>query len=126
MSRTVVTSPHAPNPPAPLSQAIRKGPILQLSGQVAFDTAGNIVGTTVTEQTDQIMRNITAVLRAGGASLDDVVLLRVNLTDTADFAEMNTAYEKYWDSQYPARTTFYGPLPKGLRVEIEALAVLDG
>ncbi|QTD96657.1 RidA family protein [Streptomyces cyanogenus] len=126
MPRTVVTSPHAPHPPAPLSQAIRKGPILQLSGQVAFDTAGHIVGTTVTEQTDQVMRNITAVLRAGGANLDDVVLLRVNLTDTAHFADMNSAYQKYWDSEHPARTTFYGPLPEGLLVEIEALAVLDG
>jgi enamine deaminase RidA (YjgF/YER057c/UK114 family) len=78
------TSRQALNPLAPLSQAVRKGPILQLSGQVAFDTAGNIVGTTVTEQIDQIMRNLTSVLRAGGASLDDVVLLRVNLIEPAD------------------------------------------
>ncbi|MGW3151896.1 RidA family protein [Streptomyces sp. NPDC001177] len=125
MPRTIVTSPHALNPPARLSQAVRKGPILQLSGQVAFDTTGNIVGTTVTEQIDQVMRNITSVLRAGGASLDDLVLLRVNLTETADYAEMNNAYEKYWSSEHPARTTFYGPLPEGLLVEIEALAVLD-
>lgn len=77
MPRTVVTSSQGPNLPAPLSQAVRKAPRVQLSGKVAFDTAGDIVGKTVTEQTDQIMRNITAVLREGGASLDDVVPMRV-------------------------------------------------
>lgn len=127
MSKTEISTPNAPTPVAAFSQGVRKGNILQVAGQVAFDPAdGSIVGTTVAEQTRQALRNVVAVLEAGGASLADVVMLRVYLTDTAHFAEMNEAYgEVVTERPFPARTTVYVGLPEGLLVEIDALAVVE-
>lgn len=126
MTRTVITTENAPTLPAPLSQGIRKGPILQVSGQLPFDPAtGQVVGTTVAEQTTQVLRNVTAVLKAAGAGLEDVVMLRVYLTDPAHLPELNEAYAAAVGEPFPARTTVYMQLPPGLLVEIDALAVLD-
>ncbi|MFD7658706.1 RidA family protein [Actinosynnema sp. NPDC059797] len=127
MSKAEIRTDSAPTPVAAFSQGVRKGNVLQVAGQVAFDPAdGSIVGTTVAEQTEQALRNVVAVLEAGGASLADVVMLRVYLTDTAHFAEMNEAYGKVVTEQpFPARTTVYVGLPEGLLVEIDALAVVD-
>ncbi|MEU1215606.1 Rid family detoxifying hydrolase [Streptomyces sp. NPDC005790] len=124
--KTVITTENAPTPAAPLSQGIRKGPILQVSGQLPFDPAtGAIVGTTVAEQTTQTLRNVTAVLKAAGAGLKDVVILRVHLTDPAHLPELNEVYAATIGEDFPARTTVYVQLPPGLLVEIDALAVLD-
>ncbi|GAB1515943.1 RidA family protein [Actinophytocola sp. KF-1] len=113
-------------PTVPLTHGIRKGNILQVAGQVAFDPSTNeIVGDTVTEQTRQVMQNVRRVLEAGGATLDDVVMCRVYLTDTAHFGEMNDAYREFFEESFPARTTVYVGLPEGLLVEIDAMAVLD-
>jgi len=126
MTRTVVTTENAPCLPAPLSQGIRKGPLLQVSGQLPLDPdTGEIVGTTVAEQTTQTLRNVTAVLKTGGAGLEDVVMLRVYLTDSARLAEMNQAYAAAVGEPFPARTTVCMQLPPGLLVEVDALAVLD-
>ncbi|MFH8709433.1 RidA family protein [Streptomyces rubrogriseus] len=124
--RTVITTENAPTPAAPLSQGIRKGSILQVSGQLPFDPAtGAVVGTTVAEQTTQTLRNVTAVLKAAGAGPKDVVMLRVYLTDPAHLPELNEAYAAAIGELFPARTTVYMQLPPGLLVEIDALAVLD-
>jgi 2-iminobutanoate/2-iminopropanoate deaminase len=113
-------------PTVPLTHGIRKGNILQVAGQVAVDpTTNELVGTTVTDQTRQVMRNIRAVLEAGGATFDDVVMCRVYLTDVAHFGELNDAYREFFEESFPARTTVYVGLPEGLLVEIDALAVLD-
>lgn len=113
-------------PTVPLTHGIRKGNILQVAGQVAVDpTTNELVGTTVTDQTRQVMRNIQAVLEAGGATFDDVVMCRVYLTDVAHFGELNDAYREFFEESFPARTTVYVGLPEGLLVEIDALAVLD-
>ncbi|MFI7674712.1 RidA family protein [Actinophytocola sp. NPDC049390] len=113
-------------PTVPLTHGIRKGNILQVAGQVAFDPSTNeIVGDTVTEQTRQVMQNVRRVLEAGGATLDDVVMCRIYLTDTAHFGEMNDAYREFFEESFPARTTVYVGLPAGLLVEIDAMAVLD-
>ncbi|WP_328484245.1 Rid family detoxifying hydrolase [Streptomyces sp. NBC_00377] len=126
MTRTIITTENAPSLPAPLSQGIRKGPVLHVSGQLPFDPkTGEVVGTTVGEQTAQVLRNVTAVLKAAGAGLEDVVMLRVYLTDPAHMAEMNEAYAAAVGEPFPARTTVYMQLPPGLLVEIDALAVLD-
>ncbi|GAA0228499.1 RidA family protein [Saccharothrix mutabilis subsp. mutabilis] len=127
MAKTEIRTPNAPTPVASFSQGVRKGGILQVAGQVAFDPAtGAIVGDTVAEQTRQALRNVAAVLEAGGASMDDVVMMRVYLTDTSQFGEMNEVYNEVVTRQpFPARTTVYVGLPAGLLVEIDALAVLD-
>jgi 2-iminobutanoate/2-iminopropanoate deaminase len=125
MARTFIQPESHAKPAVPLSHGVRKGNILQVAGQVAFNSANEIVGTTVAEQTRQVLDNVKAVLEAGGASLDDVVMYRVYLTDVAHFAELNKAYAEYLGSDFPARTTVYVGLPPGLLVEIDALAVVD-
>jgi 2-iminobutanoate/2-iminopropanoate deaminase len=113
-------------PTVPLTHGIRKGNILQVAGQVAVDhTTNERVGDTVFEQTRQVMRNVRAVLEAGGATFEDVVMCRIYLTDVAHFAEMNDAYREFFEESFPARTTVYVGLPEGLLVEIDAMAVLD-
>lgn len=128
MARTVVSTNNAPTPPAgiPLSQGVRKGNILQVSGQTAVNPeTGQLVPGGVPEQTEQALRNVTAILEEGGAGLDDVLMLRVYLTDVSQFAEMNETYARVVGEPCPARTTVYVGLPAGLLVEIDALAVVD-
>ena len=126
MAKTAIHPEGAKIPTVPLTHGIRKGNILQVAGQVAFDPATNeIVGDDVATQTAQVMRNIIAILEAGGATLEDVVMCRVYLTDTAHFGELNDAYREFFEESFPARTTVYVGLPAGLLVEIDALAVLD-
>jgi 2-iminobutanoate/2-iminopropanoate deaminase len=113
-------------PLVPLTHGIRKGNILQVAGQIAVDPSTNErVGDNVTDQTRQVMKNIQAVLEAGGATLEDVVMCRVYLTDVAHFDELNHTYREFFEESFPARTTVYVGLPEGLLVEIDALAVLD-
>jgi reactive intermediate/imine deaminase len=125
VAKVEIRTSEAPTPVAAFSQGVRKGNVLQVAGQVAFDADSNIVGTTVAEQTRQALRNVNAVLGAAGASMDDVLMLRVYLTDTAHFGEMNEAYGEFMKEPFPARTTVYVGLPAGLLVEIDALAVVD-
>ncbi|MFE9258639.1 RidA family protein [Streptomyces sp. NPDC006879] len=122
-------------PPARFSHGVRKGNIVQVAGQVGFLPAvegqpPTPAGPTLREQTLQTLANVTAVLEAGGASWDDVMMIRVYLTDTDHFAEMNDLYNTFFDEaglkQAPAaRTTVYVGLPAGLLIEIDALAVID-
>jgi 2-iminobutanoate/2-iminopropanoate deaminase len=125
MARTFIHPEGAAKPTVPLSPGVRKGNILQVAGQVAFDSQGELVGTTVAEQTRQVLANVKSVLEAAGATLEDVVMYRVYLTDVAHFAELNEAYAEFLGGDFPARTTVYVGLPPGLLVEIDALAVLD-
>ena len=126
MPRNVIALPDDRRMAVPLSHGIRKGNILQVAGQVPLDPAtGEVVGASVAEQTVQCLTNIEAILAAGGATWDDVVMVRVYLTDTAHFAELNEAYGNFLAEPYPARTTVYVGLPPGFHVEIDALAVLD-
>lgn len=128
MPRTVVTTNNAPAPAAgvPLSQAVRKGNIVQVSGQTAVSPeTGSLVEGGVAEQTEQALRNVIAILEAAGSSLQDVLMLRVYLTDVSQFAEMNEVYGRVVGEPFPARTTVYVGLPGDLLVEIDALAVAD-
>lgn len=109
------------------SQAVRKGNLLQVAGQVAFDPATNeIVGDDVAGQTRQTFKNIEAVLKEAGSSLADAIMVRVYLTDTAHFAPFNEVYnELIGEGPHAARTTVYVGLPGELLVEIDVLCVLD-
>lgn len=121
-------------PPARFSHGVRKGNILQVAGQVAAlpAEAGRpraLAGPGLREQVLQTLDNVKAVLGEGGASWDDVLMIRVYLTDTGHFAEMNETYDAYFAAQGltqppAARTTVYVGLPAGHLVEIDALAVL--
>ncbi|MFP3988268.1 RidA family protein, partial [Streptomyces sp. E11-3] len=130
-----LTPPTHTTPPAKFSHGVRKGNILQVAGQVGFLPATDgrpptPAGPTLREQTLQTLANVKAILEEGGASWDDVMMVRVYLTDTAHFAEFNAIYDEYLDAQNlkepaSARTTVYVGLPAGLLIEIDALAVLD-
>lgn len=135
MTDKIALNPKTHNtPPATFSFGVRKGNILQVAGQVGFLPAEEgrpptPAGPSLREQTLQTFANVEAVLQEGGASWDDVMMLRVYLTDTAHFAEMNEIYDAYFGerglTQAPAaRTTVYVGLPEGLLIEIDALAVL--
>ncbi|OEJ94624.1 RidA family protein [Streptomyces thermolilacinus] len=130
--KTAVTPPAHTVPPARFSHGVRKGHILQVAGQVGFLPAvpgepPAVAGPSLREQAVQTLRNVESVLTEAGASWDDVMMLRVYLTDVAHFAEMNAVYDEYLADVAvpPARTTVYVGLPEGLLVEIDALAVLD-
>ncbi|NIH84137.1 RidA family protein [Amycolatopsis granulosa] len=126
MAKVAITTEKAPKPAANYSPAVRKGPILQLAGQVPFDPeTGEIVGSTIAEQTRQVFANLEAVLTEAGSGWQDVVMVRAYLTDTAHFGEFNEVYNELMREPYPARTTVYVGLPKGVLVEIDLLAVVD-
>ncbi|MFD8191208.1 RidA family protein [Streptomyces wuyuanensis] len=132
--KTAVTPATHTVPPATFSHGVRKGNILQVAGQVGFlpaveGQAPTVAGPALREQTLQTLANVASVLQEGGASWDDVMMIRVYLTDTDHFAEMNEIYDAYFEEQGlkeapAARTTVYVGLPEGLLVEIDALAVL--
>jgi enamine deaminase RidA (YjgF/YER057c/UK114 family) len=132
--KTALTPSTHTAPPAAFSHGLRKGNILQVAGQVGFLPAEEgrpptPAGPTLREQTLQTLANVKAVLEEGGASWDDVMMLRVYLTDVDHFAEMNEIWNGYFAehlTQPPScRTTVYVGLPPGLLIEIDALAVLD-
>jgi reactive intermediate/imine deaminase len=114
----------APSPAGPYSQSVRIGAVVAASGQGGAMATGGL-SDGVADQTRQALANVSAALTASGATLGDVVHVRVYLTDPEDFAAMNAAYESCFTAPFPARTTVYVGLPPGLLVEIDALAVLE-
>ena len=123
MSKEVIATKNAPAAVGPYSQAIKVNNLLFCSGQIALDPAsGNLVGSEVKAQTEQIMKNISAVLTAAGASYDDVIKTTCFLTDINDFAEFNQIYGQYFTGK-PARSCVaVSALPKGALVEVEVIA----
>ncbi len=121
----VVTTDAAPKAIGPYSQAIQTDGLVFTAGQVALDPkSGELVGTTTAEQTEQVFKNLQAVLAAAGSSLGNVVKTTVYLADMADFAQMNEVYAKYFGTHKPARSTVQAAgLPKAARVEIDVIAV---
>lgn len=120
----VISTADAPAAIGPYSQAIQSGELLFLSGQIPLDpNSGELVSGTITEETTQVMQNLGGVLRAAGADYRNIIKTTIFLTDMADFAEMNAAYATYFDHNPPARATVQvAGLPKGVRVEIDAIA----
>jgi len=124
MERSAVTTDRIAPPVGPFSPAIRVGDTVYLSGQVAQDPAtGRLIDADVTRQTEQILKNIEAVLQAAGFSLRDVVKVGVFLTDMRDFQAMNAVYARWFEAPYPARTTVaVAALPLEALVEIDVVA----
>jgi 2-iminobutanoate/2-iminopropanoate deaminase len=122
---TVATS-GAPRAIGPYSQALRAGGFLFTAGQVGFDpTTGELVDGGIAEQTRQVLQNIGAILEAGGSGLAQVVKTTVFLVDMADFGAMNEVYAEAFGAHRPARSTVaVAALPRGARVEIEAVAAI--
>ena len=123
--KKVISTPNAPAAIGPYSQAIRVGSVLYTSGQLGIDpTTGDFVPGGIKEQTEQVFKNLIAVLEAGGANLNQVVKTLVFLSDMADFAAMNEIYSKYFKEPFPARSAVaVKTLPKNGLVEIEVIAI---
>jgi 2-iminobutanoate/2-iminopropanoate deaminase len=123
--KTVFSSPDAPPALGPYSQAIGAGPFLFCSGQVPLQAAtGELVGQDVAEQTKQALLNLGAVLKSAGLSYANIVKTTVFLTDLSQFTEMNSVYATFFQDTPPAPSTIeVSALPKGARVEIEAIAL---
>jgi 2-iminobutanoate/2-iminopropanoate deaminase len=121
-----VLTPNAPQPIGPYSQAVRSRDFLFCSGQIALDPAsGEMVMSSIEEEAKQVMKNLRAVLNAGGATYANVVKTTIFLTNMADFAAVNKIYELGLGTARPARSTVQvAALPKGARVEIECIACL--
>jgi reactive intermediate/imine deaminase len=131
--KTQIRTHNASPAAAPYSQGVRKGPVLQTSGQISTDPATNQllhIGD-VASQTTQALTNTRAVLEAGGATFDDVVLVRIYITKRSDYGLMNAAYSTFVDAHtpsgvLPSRTTVITDLAdENLLVEIDALAVVE-
>ena len=123
---TAVSTPHAPGAIGPYSQGLRAGDYLYLSGQIPIDPAtGQVVAGGIVEQTHQVLKNLGAVLAAGGASYQQVVKTTVYLIDMAEFSAMNEIYGTYFSAPAPARATIQAAaLPRAVRVEIDIVAYL--
>ncbi len=121
-----ITSPNAPVAIGPYSQAVRAGNLLFLSGQIPLDpSTGALLKGSIEDETNRVLENLAAVLEAAGATFANVVRTTIYLTDLADFQKVNETYGKRFSGVFPARATVQvSALPKGARVEIDAVAVL--
>jgi 2-iminobutanoate/2-iminopropanoate deaminase len=125
--RNVVSTPSAPAAIGPYSQAVVVPPLVFTAGQIAIVPAtGALAGDDIRTQTRQVLENVSAILRAAGTSLDRVVKTTVFVKDMGEFQAMNEVYAEFFPSSPPARSTVeVARLPRDVRVEIEAIAVVN-
>ncbi|MEQ8968323.1 MAG: RidA family protein [Azospirillaceae bacterium] len=115
----------APGPggaPVPLSKAVRAGDFVYVSGQVPFGPDGKLVGGDIEDQTDQVMRNIEAILKQAGCTMADVIKCTAWLDDPRDFAAFNRTYARWFEGDPPARSAVRAELMIDAKVEVEAIA----
>jgi 2-iminobutanoate/2-iminopropanoate deaminase len=122
-----VTAPDAPKAMGAYSPAIKAGNLLFVSGQIPIDpSTGNLVQGDIAAQAEQVLRNVTALLRAAGIGFDHVVRTTVYLADMNDFPAMNEVYSRYVVDPPPARATVQvARLPRDVKIEVDAIAVLS-
>ena len=123
--RDVVSTKDAPQAIGPYSQAIKANGFVFTSGQIAFDPATNqIIQGDVAAQTERVLKNLEAILKAAGSNLERVVRTTVFLKNMGDFAAMNEVYGRFWKSAPPARSTVeVARLPRDVAVEIDVIAL---
>ena len=115
----------APSAIGPYSQAILANGMLFVSGQMGLDVKTNEIPEDISSQTRQVLENVKAIIAEAGGGMDNVVKCSVFLKDMNEFAEMNSVYGEFFSEPYPARVTVEAArLPKDVKVEIEAIAVL--
>ena len=123
--KKVISTPKAPAAIGPYSQAIETEGYLFTSGQIPINPAtGEVEGTTIEEQAEQVMQNIGAILEKAGLTFANVVKTTCFLADLADFAAFNAVYAKYFPEAAPARSCFaVAGLPKGAKLEVETICI---
>jgi reactive intermediate/imine deaminase len=125
MSRSIISTPHAPAAIGTYSQAVRAGDTVYLSGQIGLDPASMQMVDGFEAQTVRVFDNLKAVAEAAGGSLADAVKLNIYLTDLANFAKVNEIMARYFSEPYPARAAVgVKELPRGALVEADAVLVL--
>lgn len=124
--REAIQSDKAPAAIGPYSQAIKHGNMIFTSGQIPLDpSSGDIVGNEIKTQTEQVLKNLSAVLESAGVDFNQVVKTTCFLNDMGDFAEFNEVYQKYFTGTAPARSCVaVDRLPKDVLVEVEAVAIV--
>ena len=124
--REPIATKDAPQAIGPYSQAIKSNGLVFCSGQIALDPAGGqVVAGDVAAQTERVLKNLAAVLKAGGSAMNKVVKTTVFLKSMGDFAAMNEVYGKHFQAPFPARSTVeVARLPKDVLVEIDVIATL--
>ena len=122
--KNIIATDRAPRAIGPYSQAVRAGELIFASGQIPIDPAtGEFVAGGIAEQTEQVLRNLTAGFEAAGVGMDQVVKTTVFLANMDDFTAMNEVYGRFFGEEPPARATVQAArLPRDARVEIEAIA----
>jgi len=121
--KQIISTPKAPQAIGPYSQAIKSGNLIFCAAQIAMKPDGTMVEGGITEETKQVMENIKAVLEEASSSLEKIVKTTIYLQDINDFQTVNEIYGSYFPNNPPARATVeVAALPKGAKVEIEAIA----
>jgi len=124
VDKQTFVAPDGAPPVGPYSPAVGAGQLVFLSGQIALDQAGQLTAADAPGQARKAMENMGALLRAAGLTFADVVKTTIFLADMGDFAAVNDVYGEFFTEPYPARSTVQvGALPKGAKVEIEAIAL---
>ena len=125
--KEIIQTEHAPNAIGPYSQAVKANGLVFASGQIPIDPeSGQFVAGGIVEQTEQVLKNLGAVLEAAGSGLDRIVKTTVFLADMQEFAAMNEVYGRFFKETPPARATVEAArLPRDARVEIEAIALVS-
>jgi 2-iminobutanoate/2-iminopropanoate deaminase len=125
--KEIIATDQAPSAIGPYSQAVRSGNFVFASGQIPIDPAtGEFVAGGIAEQTERVLKNLTAVFEAAGVAMDQIVKTTVFLADLNDFTAMNEVYARFFKENPPARATVQAArLPRDAKVEIEAIAVTD-
>jgi 2-iminobutanoate/2-iminopropanoate deaminase len=125
MARSIIVTDQAPAAIGPYSQATVAGGFVFCSGQIPLDLKGQVAEGDITVQTEQVLKNLKALLEASGSSLGQVMKTTVFLADMNDFAAMNAVYSQYFTQSPPARSTIQvARLPRDVRVEIEAIGLV--
>lgn len=125
MTKSIVSTPHAPAAIGTYSQAVRAGNTVYLSGQIGLDPASGLLVEGVESQIHRVFANLKALAEASGGSLADVVKLTVYLADLAHFARVNEIMAGYFEKPYPARAAVgVAGLPRGALIEADAILVL--
>jgi len=128
VTRMTIHTDAAPEAVGPYVQGVRTGSLLFVSGQVALDPAtGALVSGGIEDQTRRVLRNLAAILEAGGSGLDRVVKTTVYLTDLGTFEAMNRVYASFFPGDKPARVTVeVSRLPRNALIEIDAIGIVEG
>jgi 2-iminobutanoate/2-iminopropanoate deaminase len=125
MSKKIIYSPNAPEPIGPYSQAVQAGNMLFVSGQIAIEkSSGKILNGSIEEETEQVMKNLQAILSEAGMDFTNVVKCSIFLKDMNNFPKVNEIYGKFFQLNPPARETVeVSRLPKDVNVEISCISV---